>query len=33
MLIVNVDDLDFVDNPEHLGEVINRIDAEIHGLF
>ena len=33
LLIVNVDDLDFVDNPEHLGEVINRIDAEIHGLF
>jgi deoxyadenosine/deoxycytidine kinase len=33
LLIINVDDLDFVDNPEHLGEVINRIDAEIHGLF
>jgi deoxyadenosine/deoxycytidine kinase len=33
MLIVNVDDLDFVDNPEHLGEVINKIDAEINGLF
>jgi deoxyadenosine/deoxycytidine kinase len=33
LLIVNVDDLDFVDNPEHLGVVINRIDAEIHGLF
>ncbi|MEM7381651.1 MAG: deoxynucleoside kinase, partial [Bacteroidota bacterium] len=27
------DELDFVDNPEHLGVVINRIDAEIHGLF
>jgi deoxyadenosine/deoxycytidine kinase len=33
LLVVNVDDLNFVDNPEHLGEVINRIDAEIHGLF
>ena len=33
LLIVNVDDLDFVDNPEHLGEVINKIDAEINGLF
>lgn len=33
LLIVNVDELDFVDDPEHLGEVINRIDAEIHGLF
>lgn len=33
MLIVNVDEINFVDKPEHLGEVINRIDAEIHGLF
>ena len=33
IIILDVDNLDFVDNPEHLGEVINRIDAEIHGLF
>jgi deoxyadenosine/deoxycytidine kinase len=33
LIILDVDNLDFVDNPEHLGEVINRIDAEIHGLF
>jgi len=33
LLIINVDDLDFVDEPEDLGNVINRIDAEIHGLF
>ena len=33
LLIIDVDQYDFVDNPEHLGEVINRIDAEIHGLF
>ncbi len=33
LLIIDVDKLDFVDNPEHLGEVINKIDAEIHGLF
>jgi deoxyadenosine/deoxycytidine kinase len=33
LLIVDVDHLDFVDNPEHLGEVINKIDAEVHGLF
>jgi deoxyadenosine/deoxycytidine kinase len=33
LLIIDVDHLDFVDNPEHLGEVINRIDAEFHGLF
>jgi deoxyadenosine/deoxycytidine kinase len=33
LLIIDVDNLDFVDNPEDLGSVINRIDAEIHGLF
>lgn len=33
LLIFDVDKLDFVDNPEDLGTVINRIDAEIHGLF
>ncbi len=33
LLIVDVDKLDFVENPEHLGEIINRIDAELHGLF
>jgi deoxyadenosine/deoxycytidine kinase len=33
LLIIDVDDLDFVDIPEDLGSVINRIDAEIHGLF
>lgn len=33
LLVIDVDDLDFVDNPEDLGTVINKIDAEIHGLF
>jgi deoxyadenosine/deoxycytidine kinase len=33
LLIVDVDQLNFVDNPEDLGTIINRIDAEIHGLF
>lgn len=33
LLIIDVDKLDFVDNPEDLGTVINTIDAEIHGLF
>ena len=32
-LVIDVDELDFVRNPEDLGNVINRIDAEIHGLF
>ena len=33
LLIIDVDDLDFVDKPEDLGFVINKIDAELHGLF
>ncbi|MTG97065.1 MULTISPECIES: deoxynucleoside kinase [Myroides] len=33
LLIVDVDNLNFVDNPEDLGDIINRIDAEINGLF
>lgn len=32
-LIVNVDDLNFVDKPEDLGFIIEKIEAEIHGLF
>lgn len=33
LLIVDVDNLDFVANPEDLGEIINKIDAQINGLF
>ncbi|HUH29620.1 deoxynucleoside kinase [Gelidibacter sp.] len=33
LLIIDVDNLDFVSNPEDLGSIITRIDAEIHGLF
>ncbi|MEC8536377.1 MAG: deoxynucleoside kinase [Bacteroidota bacterium] len=33
LLIVNVDDLDFVEKAEDLGNVIDKIDAEINGLF
>jgi len=33
LLIIDVDDLNFVDNPEDLGSIINKIDAEINGLF
>jgi deoxyadenosine/deoxycytidine kinase len=33
LLIIDVDDIDFVNNPEDLGNIINRIDAEINGLF
>ena len=33
LLIIDVDDINFVDNPEHLGDIITKIDAELHGLF
>ncbi|WP_298536880.1 deoxynucleoside kinase [uncultured Algibacter sp.] len=33
LLIIDVDKLNFVDSPEDLGHVINKIDAEINGLF
>ena len=33
LLVFDVDNLDFVNNPEDLGSVITRIDAEVHGLF
>ena len=33
LLIIDVNNLDFVDNPEDLGEIINKIDAQINGLF
>ncbi|PSG91600.1 deoxynucleoside kinase [Aurantibacter aestuarii] len=33
LLIIDVDNLDFVAKPEDLGSIINRIDAEINGLF
>ena len=33
LLIIDVDNLDFVSNPEDLGMIINKIDAEINGLF
>ncbi|MCK0122871.1 deoxynucleoside kinase [Gelidibacter sp. F2691] len=33
LLIIDVDNLDFVTIPEDLGSIINTIDAEINGLF
>jgi len=33
LLAINVDDLDFTVNPEDLSFVIDKIDAQIHGLF
>ena len=33
LLIIDVDNTDFTENPEDLGNVIEKINAEIHGLF
>ena len=33
ILIIEVDDLDFSENEEDLGKIIEKIDAEINGLF
>jgi deoxyadenosine/deoxycytidine kinase len=33
LLIIDVDDIDFENNPEHLGSIISKIDAEVNGLF
>lgn len=33
LLIIDVDNLNFVDNQEDLGSIIDRIDAQINGLF
>jgi len=33
LLVIEVDNLNFVKNPEDLGEIIEKVNAEIHGLF
>ena len=33
LLIIDVDNIDFVNNPEDVGFVMNKIDAELNGLF
>ncbi len=33
LLVIEVDDLNFVKNPEDLGTIIEKVNAEIHGLF
>jgi deoxyadenosine/deoxycytidine kinase len=33
LLVINVKDKDFKNNPEDLGEIINQVQAELHGLF
>ncbi|HLP33657.1 MAG TPA: deoxynucleoside kinase [Bacteroidia bacterium] len=33
LLIIDIDNINFAEKPEDLGEVINKIEAEINGLF
>jgi deoxyadenosine/deoxycytidine kinase len=33
MLVIDIDEINFADNPEHLGMIVNRVNAELHGLF
>ncbi|NJN77314.1 MAG: deoxynucleoside kinase [Saprospiraceae bacterium] len=33
LLVINVDNLDFKNNPEDIGKVVNMVSAELHGLF
>ncbi|HTS44956.1 MAG TPA: deoxynucleoside kinase [Puia sp.] len=33
LLVIDIDKNKFPDNEEHLGEIINRIDAQLYGLF
>jgi deoxyadenosine/deoxycytidine kinase len=33
ILVIDVDKYNFADNPEHLGEVVNKVRAELMGLF
>ncbi|MCC7231867.1 MAG: deoxynucleoside kinase [Bacteroidia bacterium] len=33
LLVIDIDDINFAENPEDLGKIINKINAEINGLF
>lgn len=33
LLIIDVNDMDFENNPEDLGDIISKVDSNIHGLF
>jgi len=33
ILVIDIDEINFADNPEDLGMIINKIQAELHGLF
>jgi len=33
LLVIDIDNVNFADQPEDLGMIVNKINAEIHGLF
>jgi deoxyadenosine/deoxycytidine kinase len=33
LLVIDIDDINFAENAEHLGMVVNKINGELHGLF
>ena len=33
LLVINADDIDFFNNPEDLGKIVNLVQGELHGLF
>lgn len=33
LLIIDVDDIDFIKNPQDFGMILERVDANLHGLF
>jgi hypothetical protein len=33
LLVINVDQIDFSNNKEHAGKVLEMVQAELHGLF
>jgi deoxyadenosine/deoxycytidine kinase len=33
LLVINIDDIDFIQKPEDFGFILNKVDAELYGLF
>lgn len=33
LLVINADHVDFMRNPEDLGDIVNQVNGELHGLF
>lgn len=33
LLVVDIDEINFAENSEHLGEIVQRVQSELHGLF